>query len=411
MRTLEKAQAEIVLGRFDQARRTIADYIQSGLRGYDLVELATLLNRITDDRELLEITGRLALDVGDEFAAAMAQGVLAESAGDPERALDRWATARAANPGHPDPLLCMGRTLFGLGRIESALALFRVTARSPVDAPDSAWNAALCQSLLNRPEPAGEMRIQIFAAYHKPYALPGLPLFVPIQVGRARAATRFDMIGDDRGDNISHRNDVYCELTAQYWAWKNRPDLTHVGFCHYRRYPWFWLEHAFPYKFSVPYANYSVPRRLASLYRHCLDEPLAMSLIAGHDVLVPRPTRLAGTVREQWAEHHPPEMLNALERLIALRSAEDGRAAQAFFEDRLLTPFNMMIMRDAVFREWAEWLFDLLFAFEDVHVGLRGAPMPPRMAGYMGERLLGIFLRRKREQGLRILEIPMVSLM
>ncbi len=28
---------------------------------------------------------------------------------------------------------------------------------------------------------------------------------------------------------------MYCELTAQYWAWKNE-DADYYGFCHYRRY-------------------------------------------------------------------------------------------------------------------------------------------------------------------------------
>ena len=51
-----------------------------------------------------------------------------------------------------------------------------------------------------------------------------------------KAAKRFDnTLHDDEGENISDKNPRYCELTAQYWAWKNA-DADYYGFCHYRRY-------------------------------------------------------------------------------------------------------------------------------------------------------------------------------
>ena len=59
---------------------------------------------------------------------------------------------------------------------------------------------------------------------------------LPVQVGAAQATTRFtNTLHDDEGENISVENPRYCELTAQYWAWKNA-DADYYGFCHYRRY-------------------------------------------------------------------------------------------------------------------------------------------------------------------------------
>ena len=43
------------------------------------------------------------------------------------------------------------------------------------------------------------------------------------------------MLKDNEGENISSKNKSYCELTTQYWAWKN-VEADYYGFCHYRRF-------------------------------------------------------------------------------------------------------------------------------------------------------------------------------
>ena len=78
--------------------------------------------------------------------------------------------------------------------------------------------------------------IKIFVSAHKPSTFPDGASIIPIQVGAQNAGTLFeDTLHDNEGDNISTQNPMYCELTAQYWAWKNA-DADYYGFCHYRRY-------------------------------------------------------------------------------------------------------------------------------------------------------------------------------
>ncbi|MDD7441233.1 MAG: DUF4422 domain-containing protein, partial [Sutterellaceae bacterium] len=82
--------------------------------------------------------------------------------------------------------------------------------------------------------------IKIFLSFHKDSARIQSNILTPIHVGRAIATDAVkqslaDIIGDDTGDNISRKNPNYCELTAQYWAWKNC-DSDYIGFMHYRRH-------------------------------------------------------------------------------------------------------------------------------------------------------------------------------
>lgn len=81
--------------------------------------------------------------------------------------------------------------------------------------------------------------IKILVACHKPDVCRHDVVFTPIHVGRdisKNTDEMSDFIGDNTGDNISSLNPYYCELTAQYWMWKNLKNVDIVGLAHYRRY-------------------------------------------------------------------------------------------------------------------------------------------------------------------------------
>ena len=75
---------------------------------------------------------------------------------------------------------------------------------------------------------------------------------MPIHCGKALSSVDLGIQGDNEVngqpcDNISDKNETYCELTAMYWAWKNikkiYPDIEYIGLNHYRRY--FDFDHIF----------------------------------------------------------------------------------------------------------------------------------------------------------------------
>ena len=62
-------------------------------------------------------------------------------------------------------------------------------------------------------------KIKIYVACHKECFIPKHDLFYPIQVGTSLTEKKIpNFLYDNEGENISQKNKMYCELTAQYWA-------------------------------------------------------------------------------------------------------------------------------------------------------------------------------------------------
>lgn len=78
--------------------------------------------------------------------------------------------------------------------------------------------------------------IKILTSFHKKTDLFVSKIVQPIQVGTdVNGIVYYKYFHDNVGEHISAKNRMYCELTAQYWAWKNL-DADYYGFMHYRRY-------------------------------------------------------------------------------------------------------------------------------------------------------------------------------
>ena len=61
-----------------------------------------------------------------------------------------------------------------------------------------------------------------------------------IPVGLGKDFFSYEWLRDNRGENISQKNEFYGEYTFHYWFWKNKIDQiennTWIGFCAYRRF-------------------------------------------------------------------------------------------------------------------------------------------------------------------------------
>ena len=194
--------------------------------------------------------------------------------------------------------------------------------------------------------------IKLFVCCHQPVHVPMHPLLGPIQVGAALMDSRFPgFLHDDTGDNISVKNRSYCELTAQYWAWKN-VKAGYYGFFHYRRYL---------YPDSKAKLPYRVEREASLPLLNKLGYAEFERLIRQYDIIVPKGENMYVPIRAHYANapyhhlrdlelaerivrEHYPEMVSALERsmlemlrerdyLLCGRNAKDACTAHTFVGD------------------------------------------------------------------------------
>lgn len=214
-------------------------------------------------------------------------------------------------------------------------------------------------------------KVKILIACHKPADVFSDDVYTPIHVGRKVSTCTeqmADMIGDDTGDNISAKNPYYCELTAQYWAWKNL-DAEYVGLCHYRRF------------FQTQITTENVDKILGDKYDALCVTPI-------HD-------KLSVALRLIRSSSH--EDYQIFVYCLKKVSPEAYLYAKQFLRRGIVTAFNMFVMKKKLFNEFAEWQFSILAEMEK-YVRLSGYSRTRRLYGYYAEMLLPIFLLWKKKK-------------
>ncbi len=243
-------------------------------------------------------------------------------------------------------------------------------------------------------------KIKIFVCLHDMFYVPDHALLEPIQVGTAIADKRMEgILHDNTGENISEKNRMYCELTAQYWAWKNRPELDYYGFFHYRRYLSFnpvQLEHWE----NITYFDYCDENAVERLM---LNEENMRNLIENYDVIYPQENPVGGdTVYEHWCRHLVKKDMDILVQVIMEKYPDFYELTGEILNSKKAVHCNMFIMKREIFYKYNEWLFDILGECEK-RIDFSGYSTEKyRTIGHMGERLCAIYSRYLERQGYKI---------
>jgi hypothetical protein len=242
--------------------------------------------------------------------------------------------------------------------------------------------------------------LRLFSAFHKPFIMPQAAYVQPIHAGKALSQTSLGFNGDESGNNISILNPAFCELTVLYWIWKNadRTAFTHWGIVHYRRY--FCLDNFFGSLKNKRIYKYSADQNaLDKVVNEKLYKKMQHDLQT-HDVIMPR--QMEGykkrgktkSIEQLYKGKHIPAHWDIMIEVIKEKYPFYEKSLH-FFQQGKMSFFNMMVAPWAVWDEYLDWLFTILFEVEK-RIGKVEDPYQARVLGFMSERMINLFVYHKK---------------
>jgi hypothetical protein len=221
------------------------------------------------------------------------------------------------------------------------------------------------------------MEIKVLIATHKKVELPQDSIYLPIHVGKENKED-FGYIGDNSGENISYKNDYYSELSAIYWAWKNL-NSDFVGLVHYRRF--------------------FAKSRTLFWKKEPLSSEDIIALCEKHDLILPNKRRYyIENLYSHYANTHDISHLDKTREIIEASSPEYLFSFDKVLKRKSAHMFNMFIMRKALFDDYCEWLFSILFQLEKQIDLTKLSKFDARLIGRVSELLLDVWVDKNQFQ-------------
>ncbi|WP_283202091.1 DUF4422 domain-containing protein [Campylobacter sp. MIT 12-5580] len=269
----------------------------------------------------------------------------------------------------------------------------------------------------------------MLVGYHKPAVLLKDEILTPIHLGRALATQSSkdgemskedyewmceNMIGDDTGENISHLNRYFCELTGIYWAWKNYDKLGnpgYIGFMHYRRHFIFAEgEKEFSSEYSL---NFDFPDK-DYISAIGLKPSIIHGVIAGCDLVHPTLYKYEKSVYEQFKDledSHYCMDFSIWDKSIQILHQEYpdySDALNEYLKSNYHIWFNSFIMTRQLFFEYCEFIFKIIFKIYQ-QINLDNQLMSfqsQRILAFIAERFFGVFVTKHKNE-LKIKKYPL----
>ena len=212
------------------------------------------------------------------------------------------------------------------------------------------------------------MRLKIYAMTHKQFEVPKDQMYQPLHVGHVNAAD-LGYPGDDTGDNISHLNCYYSELTGHYWLWKNCKDVDYIGTCHYRRY-------------------------LINEQEKVLNKSEYESLLKDYDLVTTKRVILNNSYHYGFSANHNIKALDTAGEVIRDLYPEYYDAYITLVHQNETYFGNMFVTSKVLFDKYCEWLFTIFAEVEKrIDLDTDEDAYHKRVLGFISEFLLLVWVR------------------
>lgn len=245
------------------------------------------------------------------------------------------------------------------------------------------------------------------------------PLFIPVRCGAVYDQRKhIKMQGDNTGDNISEKRMSYCELTVQYWAWKNQK-ADYYGLCHYRRYLSF-SDEEFPSQEGFVFERRPIPTS-ADIYG--LNDTAHMTKeIEKYDVIISNWINIKDMLRvfppvsnayEFWRCHVPCyvpiEVIDTIDVIIDEMFPQYTKAKNDYFDQDKHLGYNLYVMKKEYFNEMCTFEFGVMAELERRMDKELIERYTERVCGFTFEILYSIYIfHLYNREGVKIKEVQPV---
>lgn len=180
----------------------------------------------------------------------------------------------------------------------------------------------------------------IFEMGHEPWNFNETRYVTPLQVGSENSSFDICKLKDNTGENISHLNSMYGEVTGIYWIWKNYLDKGHkyVGQTTYRR----------PFMLDDDFSIDDV------------FEKFHYDIIIGSNKIYLTPFTMYGNYK-LW---HNGDDIDIVAGIIKEKYPEYSDTMNEVMTGNYVYNANGFIMKSADYGKYCSFLFDILFEWQ-----------------------------------------------